>query len=85
VVKISVFLGVHKLQDGMSKEDVKAGYETYKKSAEEAGLKPLGVLVSMEKGFAYCQTEAESEDQVRQAHARVEIPLEDVIMVDSLT
>lgn len=84
-MKMTVFLGVHKLQTGMSEEDVKNGYETYKKSAMEAGLKPLGAVVSMEKGVAYCQTEAESADQVRDAHAKVEIPLEDVIMVTSLT
>lgn len=82
---MAVFLGVHKLQTGMSEEDVKEGFETYKKSAMEAGLKPLGAAVSLEKGFAYCQTEADSADQVKQAHAKVEIPLEDVIMVTSLT
>lgn len=81
---MSVFLGVHKLMPGMSLDDAKNGYESYKKNATESGLKPLGAVVSMEKGFAYCQTEAESEDQVRQAHAKAEIPLEDVIMVTPL-
>lgn len=83
--KMAVFLGVHKLPAGMSEEDVKEGYEKYKTSAVEAGLKPLGAVVSLEKGFAYCQTEADSQDQVRQAHTKVEIPLEDVIMVTTLT
>lgn len=84
-MKMAVFLGTHKLQARMSEEDVKAGYETYKKSAMEAGLKPLGAVVSMEKGVAYCQTEADSVDQVKEAHTKVEIPLEDVIMVTPLT
>lgn len=68
----------------MSEDEVKEGYETYKRSATEAGLKPLGAVVSLEKGFAYCQTEAESADQVREAHSKVEIPLEDAVMVTPL-
>lgn len=79
-----IFLGIHKLQPGMSEDEVKEGYETYKRSATEAGLKPLGAVVSLEKGFAYCQTEAESADQVREAHSKVEIPLEDAVMVTPL-
>lgn len=78
---MAVFLGVHKLESGMSEDDIRNGYESYKQSAIESGLKLLGALVSLEKGFAYCQTEAESAEQVRQAHQKVEIPLEDVIEV----
>ena len=82
---MAVFLGVHKLEPGMSEDDVRNGYETYKKSAIESGLKPLGAVVSLEKGFAYCQTEADSANQVREAHTKVEVPLEDVIIVTPLT
>jgi len=81
---MSVFLGIHKLKEGMSEDDVRNGYETYKKSALEAGLKPLGAVVSVEKGFAYCQTEAETLEQVRDAHANVAAPLEEVVMVTPL-
>jgi hypothetical protein len=81
---MAVFLGIHKLQPEMSENNVRNGYETYKKSAIEAGLKPLGAIVSVEKGFAYCQTEAETAEQVREAHSKMEIPLEDVIMVTPL-
>ncbi|MBI2594329.1 hypothetical protein HYW39_01385 [Candidatus Curtissbacteria bacterium] len=38
----------------------------------------------MEKGFAYCQTEAQSADQVHQAHSNASIPLEDVVEVKTL-
>lgn len=82
---MAVFLGIHKLQPGMSEDDIRTGYETYKKSAIEAGLKPLGAVVSIEKGFAYCQTEADSADLVRQAHSKMKIPLENVVMVTHLT
>lgn len=79
-----VFLGVHKLVPGMSENDVREGYEKYKQGAMTKGLKPLGAIVSMEKGFAYCQTEAQSAQEVRDAHGGAAVPLEDVIEVKTL-
>lgn len=57
------------------------GYSKYKESAQAKGLKPLSAVYSKEKGFAYCQTEAENADQVRKAHKEINIPIEDVIEV----
>ncbi len=82
---MALYLGVHKLPAEVSEDEVRKGYEKYKESALEAGLKPLGAVLSMEKGFAYCQTEANSSDEVREAHKKVEIPLEDVIEVNPLS
>ncbi len=82
---MAIFLGVHKFDQGMSEDDIRSGYEKYKESAVEAGLKPLGAMVSPEKGFAYCQTEAQSPEQVREAHQKVEIPVEDVVEVKLLS
>lgn len=79
-----VFLGVHKLTPGMQEADVQKGWEDYKVSATTAGLRPISAVVSVEKGFAYCQTEAQSADQVRAAHANASIPLEDVVEVKTL-
>lgn len=77
-------MGVHKLQSGMQEADVRNGWEGYKSSAIAAGLRPISVIVSLEKGFAYCQTEAQSAEDVRTAHANVTIPLEDVVEVKTL-
>lgn len=82
---MAVFLGVHKLVSGMSENDVREGYEKYKQKAMAKGLKPLGAVVSMEKGFAYCSTEAQSAQEVREAHEGAAIPLEDVVGVIALT
>ena len=82
---MAVFLGVHKLVPGMSENDVREGYEKYKQGAMAKGLKPLGAVVSMEKGFAYCSTEAQSAQEVREAHEGAAIPLEDVAEVIALT
>lgn len=82
---MAIFMGVHKIHSGMTEEEVQAGYAKYKESAMKNGLTPLGAVASIEKGFAYCQTEASSADQVRTAHQVVEIPLEDVVEVKSLT
>lgn len=68
----------------MTEEDVKEGFEIYKASARDAGLNPISAVYSMAKGFAYCQTEADSAEQVRSAHEKVEIPLEDVVKIEKL-
>jgi hypothetical protein len=79
-----LYLGVHKLESGMTEKDVEEGFEKYKASAREAGLNPISAVVSMEKGFAYCQTEGDSAQKVREAHESVEIPIEDVVEVKKL-
>ena len=81
---MAVFLGVHKLVPEMSENDIREGYEKYKQEAIAKGLKPLGAVVSMEKGFAHCSTEAQSAQEVREAHEGIAIPLEDVVEVKAL-
>jgi hypothetical protein len=80
-----LFLGVHKLPSGENVEEMTHGsWEKYKEAASGMGLKPLKALVSFEKGVAYCQTEADSGDQVKEAHDKAEVPLEDVYEVQTL-
>lgn len=81
---MALFLGIHKLPPEMGDKETEEGFEKYKQSAIAAGLKPLSAVYSLEKGFAYCQTEADSADEVRLAHNRVAIPLEDVVEVKPL-
>lgn len=76
-----LFLGVHKIPEGLSEEQIKEGWLSYCQSSETMGLKPLSVIYSLEKRFAYCQTEAETSEQVRQAHQSVALPLEEVVEV----
>lgn len=83
-MKMALFLGVHKITSGVTKDTIQHGYQTYKQSAQGMGLKTLGAVYSMEKGFAYCQTEANSKEEVRKAHENVQIPLEDVIEVQAV-
>jgi len=82
---MAIFLGVHKLGPGMDDTEIAEGFGKYKEKAVAKGLRPIGAVYSIEKGFAYCQTEAESAEVVRQAHQEAEIPLEDVIEVKPLT
>jgi hypothetical protein len=82
---MAIFLGVHKLSSEMTDSQATEGFEKYKESAKAKGLTPLSAIYSLEKGFAYCQTEADSADEVRQAHQGAEIPLEDVIEVKALS
>lgn len=68
----------------MSEDEVEEKYDTYKDSAREAGLNPVRAIYNSEKGFAYCETEADSAEQVRAAHEKVNIPLEDVMEIIKL-
>lgn len=79
-----LFLGVHKITGEVTEDTIQQGYQTYKQSAQGMGLKPLGAVYNMEKGFVYCQTEANSKEEVRKAHENVQIPLEDVVEVQAL-
>ena len=79
-----LFLGKHKLEPGMKDSDVIEGFNKYKKSAEDSGIHALSAVYSTDRGFAYCQTEADSADQVRKAHETSSIPLEDVIEIKQL-
>lgn len=81
---MKLFLGVHKFKPGMSEEEVKEKYEAYKASARDDGLNPISAVYNTEKGFAYCQTEADSVEQVRAAHDKVNVPLEDVMEIIKL-
>lgn len=82
---MTLFLGVHKLMPEMKAKDIEEGFEKYKQKAKEAHLNPISAVYSIEKGFAYCQTEASSADEVKSAHEKAEIPLEDVIEVKKIT
>lgn len=79
-----LFLGIHKITSEVSESDIVEGFSKYKERAKSKGLNPLSAVYSIEKGFAYCQTEADNAQQVRQAHEDVAIPLEDVVEVKSL-
>lgn len=81
---MALFLGVHKIPAGMNEQDIIEGFANYKKSAVSKGIHAISAVYSLEKGFAYCQTEAERAEQVREAHQDVQIPLEDVIEVKPL-
>ena len=81
------FLGVHKSTDigVMTDQQAVDGFKKYKEAATKMGLNATHAYYSLEKGFAYCITEAESADKVREAHAGVDIPLEDVIEVKTVS
>lgn len=82
---MALFLGIHKISEGSPEQEIEDGYNKYKQAAQGMGLKPLGAVYSMAKGFAYCQTEAETEQQVKEAHEAVAVPPEDVVEVKQLT
>ena len=81
------FLGVHKTANIGAGTDQEAvdGFNKYKDAASKMGINAIHAHYSLEKGFAYCITEAQNADQVREAHANAKIPLEDVIEIKTLS
>ena len=81
------FLGVHKMKTigvGSDQKSVRA-FRKYQEAARKIGLNATHVHYSLEKGFAYCITEAQNAEQVRKAHANANIPLDDVIEVKTIS
>ncbi|MCL4365744.1 DUF4242 domain-containing protein [Patescibacteria group bacterium] len=68
----------------MTEDEAEEKYDMYEDSAKKDGLNPISAVYNAEKGFAYCQTEADSAEQVRAAHEKVNIPLEDVMEIIKL-
>jgi hypothetical protein len=84
-----VFLGVHQAPAGADPAGadaaIRGSWEAYCKAAVDMGIKPLGAVASKEKGLGFCQTEASSIDEVRQAHDAAKVPLQDVYEVVALS
>jgi hypothetical protein len=81
---MALFLGVHKIPSGATDEDVMGNYEKYKNGAQEKGIIAVSAVYNLEKGFAYCQTEAESAQQVIDAHTAANVPVEEIIEIKPL-
>lgn len=73
---MALFIGVHTVQDDMG-----GGWEGYKAAASARGIKALRSYMGKEKKMAYCVTEADSADQIHQAHADAKVPIDDVFEV----
>ncbi len=82
---MAIFLGVHKFPTDITDAQAAEGFEKYKAAASAKGITPLSAFYNIEKGIAYCQTEAENADQVKDAHAQADVPVEDVIEIKTLS
>jgi hypothetical protein len=81
---MALFLGVHKIPSGATDEDIVENYNKYKQGAQEKGIIAISAIYNLEKGFAYCQTEADSSEQVTSAHEIANVPVEEIIEIKSL-
>lgn len=82
---MKTFLGVHNAKEaGLSSDKIADSFRTYKEAASKNGITAQHAYYSEEKGFAYCITEANSEEEVRKAHQEADIPLVDAIEVEVL-
>ncbi len=78
------FLGIHKLTSDITDSKVAEAFEGYKQAAQDEGITAISAMYSLDKGFAYCQTEAENAEQVRKAHEKAQGALDDVIEIKTI-
>ena len=81
---MAMFIGIHEFPEGITDEDVQKSWEAYKASALKTGIKALNAVSNSKKRKAFCYTEADSEEQVRKAHADAHVEVKDVIEVAQL-
>lgn len=74
---MSLVIGVHKIA-GSTEEEIQTGWAKYKEAAVKKGLKPVRVKYNLQKGLAFCETEAATEAAVREAHQDVGVSPDDV-------
>lgn len=73
---MALFVGVHTL-----KEDMGGGWDGYKKACSDVGIRAVCSYGSSERGVAWCFTEAASVEEVRRAHDKSRIPVDDIFEV----
>lgn len=73
-----LIIGIHKIA-GSTEEQMQAGWAKYKEAAVGRGLKPIRVKYNLQKGLAFCETEAPTEAAVREAHQDAGVLPDDVI------
>ncbi len=78
-----VFIGVHKMEP-FSEEKMQELWGKYKDQVQGLGLRAIRLHYNGEKGTAYCETEANSADEVMAAHQGLKIPQE-IIEIKTLT
>lgn len=78
---MAIFVGVHRLGAATEEEKLANSWNSYKEEARKMGLKPLRVNFSAEKGVAFCETEANSLEEVRLAHEKVGMVPEEIVEV----
>lgn len=63
-----MFIGVHKNLAYTDETQMQEGWTSYKEAATKRGLKPIRVHYNTSAGVAFCETQAQTADEVRAAH-----------------
>ncbi|OGL35160.1 hypothetical protein A3F65_00595 [Candidatus Saccharibacteria bacterium RIFCSPHIGHO2_12_FULL_47_16b] len=79
-----VFLGVHDFGEAADEAKVKDSWFRYGEACKNHGAKPWKVYFNAKEGKAFCVTEAASAEDVRAAHADIDLALKDLVEVQKL-
>jgi hypothetical protein len=84
VKNMAVFIGIHNL--GGPKEDslIKASWNAYKEACGKRSIKGIRVDYNAEKGIAHCITEANSEQEVNEAHQDTKMMPQEIFEIKTL-
>ena len=81
---MSVFIGIHKMDGPVEESIIKEGWPAYKEACEKHGAKAIRVDYNAQKGIAYCQTEADSEHEVHEAHEDIKMMPQEIFEIKTL-
>jgi len=80
---MALFIGVHNMS-GITDDIAQQSWSAYKEACTRLGGNPKHTHYSLEKGKAFCLTEASSADIVQKGHDEANIPISEIIEVKEL-
>lgn len=78
------FVGVHEGMTSSTDDEVKKSWADYKAACQKRGCQAVHVHYSTKEGRGFCLTEANSADDVRQAHTEANVPVKEVVEVTTI-
>jgi len=78
---MAIFIGIHRIEEAVEDSVLEESWGKYKEIAAKRGLKPLRVTYNGAEKIAICETEANSREEVADAHAELGMQPAEIIEV----
>jgi hypothetical protein len=80
---MATFLGIHDMGGSITNDKMGANWDAYKAACDKLGCSAIHVHYSAAQGRAFCLTEADSAEQVQKAHDAANVPLKELLQVQT--